>query len=208
MAQYLYLSRLRDENVLIRAIQNGVGSLTWKDYFGYASAVRDDGHYVGLTAGGLPMGSMDSASVLVKPGAVQRQRDEEAAEEQRAAGEQRDKEKEKDYTQHEKDPGEEKKVGDDGNEDETETTTDTEKPKVILRRFHGTVELNPTRLGRDAGNISDEVLVHLTGLMGAKAKIVLEIDVEVPNGVPEDKMHIINENCNTLKFKGHGFEEE
>jgi hypothetical protein len=35
----------------------------------------------------------------------------------------------------------------------------------------------------------------------------LEIDIEVPNGVPEDKVRIISENCNTLKFKGHGFEE-
>jgi hypothetical protein len=36
---------------------------------------------------------------------------------------------------------------------------------------------------------------------------VLEIDIEVPDGVPEDKVRVISENCNTLKFKGHGFEE-
>jgi len=195
MAQYLYLSRLRDDNVLIRAIQNGVGSLTWRDYFGYASAVRDDGYYIGLVAGGLPSVTMDSASVLVKPDAVQRQRDEEAA-----------KEKETVYIPGE-DEGEEKKVGDGGNGEETGVTPGQEQQKVVLRRFHGTVELDPTRLGRDAGRISDEVLIHLTGLVGAKAKIVLEIDVEVPNGVPEDKVRIISENCNTLKFKGHGFEE-
>ena len=81
------------------------------------------------------------------------------------------------------------------------------KKEVVLRRFHGTVELDATRLGRDAGRISDEVLTHLTGLVGAKAKIVLEIEIEVQDGIPEDKMRIINENCNTLKFKGHGFEE-
>lgn len=64
-----------------------------------------------------------------------------------------------------------------------------------------------TRLGRDAGRISDEVLTHLTGLMGAKAKITLKIDIEVLNGGPEGEVRIISENCNTLKFKGHGFEE-
>jgi hypothetical protein len=196
MAQYLYLSRLRDENVLIRAIQNGVGSLTWRDYFGYASAVRDDGYYVGLVAGGLPSITMDSASVLVKPDAVQRQRDEEAA-----------KEKVIVYPRSDEGGGEEKKVGDGGKGEEPGQTPVLEPQKVILRRFHGTVELDSTRLGRDAGRISDEVLIHLTSLVGAKAKIVLEIDIEVPNGVPEDKVRIISENCNTLKFKGHGFEE-
>jgi len=196
MAQYLYLSRLRDENVLIRAIQNGVGSLTWKDYFGYASAVRNDGYYVGLVAGGLPSITMDSASMLVKPDAVQHQRDEEAA-----------KEKETVYILPGEVEGEEKKVGDGGKGEDIGTTPGPEPLKVVLRRFHGTVELEPTRLGRDAGRISDEVLIHLTGLVGAKAKIILEIDIEVPNGVPEDKVRIISENCNTLKFKGHGFEE-
>jgi hypothetical protein len=76
-----------------------------------------------------------------------------------------------------------------------------------LRRFHGTVELDATRVGRDAGRIADEVLAHLTSLVGAKAKITLEIEVEAPNGVPEERVRIVSENCNTLKFKGHGFEE-
>ena len=193
MAQYLYLSRLRDENVLIRAIQNGVGSLTWKDYFAYASAVQDNGYYVGLVTASLPMVTLDTASVLVKPEAAQRQRDDEAAKEQEVV-----------YKKTEE--GEEKKVGDGGKEEETGAPTGPEPRIVILRRFHGTVELDPARLGRDAGRISDEVLIHLTSLMGAKPRIVLEIDIEVPDGVPEDKVRIISENCNTLKFKGHGFE--
>ena len=54
---------------------------------------------------------------------------------------------------------------------------------------------------------SDEVLARLTGIIGTKAKTTLEIDVEVPSGIPEDKVQIVNENANTLKFKGHGFEE-
>ena len=196
MAQYLYLSRLRDERVLLDAIRSGVGSLTWKDYFAYASAVREDGYYVGLTAGQIPSVSLDGASVLVKPEAAQRQRDDEAA-----------KEREQIYTPAEKTGGEETKI-EDGREGEyTVSVTDGEAHKVVLRRFHGTVELDPTRLGRDAGRISDEVIAHLTGLVGAKARIVLEIDVEVPEGIPEDKIRIISENANTLKFKGHGFEE-
>jgi hypothetical protein len=29
-----------------------------------------------------------------------------------------------------------------------------------------------------------------------------------PAGIPEDKLRIVNENSNTLKFKTHEFEEE
>ena len=62
-------------------------------------------------------------------------------------------------------------------------------------------------MGRDASRIADEVLSHLTSLVGAKATITLEINVEVQNGIPEDRVRIVSENSNTLKFKGHGFEE-
>lgn len=55
-------------------------------------------------------------------------------------------------------------------------------------RFHGSVTLDPTRVGRDASKIAEEVIAHLAGLMGA--------DVTV------------TENCRTLKFSDHGFESE
>jgi hypothetical protein len=103
--------------------------------------------------------------------------------------------------------GEGTKVGY-GEEGEEETKPPTDSQQVMLRRFHGTVELDPTRMSRDAGRISDKILTHLASLIGAKAKVLLEIDIEVLNGVPEDKVRIINENCNTLKFKGHGFDQE
>lgn len=196
MAQYLYLSRLRDEEVLITTIRNGAGSLMWSDYFAYASAVKEDGTYLGLVAGSIPAVTLDQASVLVKPEAAKKQREEETKKQEITSA----------YT-----TGSPLPVNG-ANEQRTEIITlpgddvDTEKT-VVLRRFHGSVELDATRLGRDAGKISDEVLTHLTSLVGAKAKIVLEIDVEVPDGIPEDKVRIINENCNTLKFNGHGFEE-
>ena len=190
LAQYPYLPRLRDEQVLIAAIRNGVGSLTWKEYFAYAAAVREDGHYVGLTAGSYPAINIDSASVLVKPDAAQKQRDEEAA------------------AQPELGPDSRQEGGTIGEAGpEVPTLPGMTPVPHALRRFHGTVELDPARMGRDAGRIADEIVAHLTSLIGAKAKITLEIDIEAPGGVPEDRVRIVTENCNTLKFKGHGFEE-
>jgi hypothetical protein len=188
-AQYIYLPRLKDEQTLVNAIREGVGSLTWKDFFAYASAVRDDGHYVGLIAGANPSITLDSASVLVKPDVAQKQREEELSKE-------------------EKPPYATQPFNAPGNIKDPTTGEAIALPPALITRFHGTVELDPARMGRDAGRIADEIVAHLTSLGGAKATITLEIAVEVPNGIPEDRVRIVNENSNTLKFKGHGFEEK
>jgi len=188
-AQYIYLPRLKDEQTLIGAIRAGVGSLTWKDFFAYASAVRDDGHYVGLVTGANPSITLDSVSVLVKPDAAKKQREEELAKEER--------------------PQFQPNL--DGTPDNIKEPAPGEAiaiPPALITHFHGTVELDPTRMGRDAGRIADEIVAHLTSIGGAKAKITLEIDVEVPNGIPEDRVRIVNENSNTLKFKNQGFENK
>lgn len=49
---------------------------------------------------------------------------------------------------------------------------------------------------------------HLIALMGANANITLEIQVDVPEGVPDNVIRIVTENCRTLKFSNHEFEEE
>ena len=78
------------------------------------------------------------------------------------------------------------------------------KPK----RFHGSVTLDPTRVGRDAGRIADEVIVHLAGLVGSRVKVTLEIEAEIPSGTPDPVVRTVTENSRTLKFVSHGFEAE
>ena len=41
-------------------------------------------------------------------------------------------------------------------------------------------------MGRDAGRIADEVISHLSGLVGANVKVTLEIEAEIPNGAPDN----------------------
>jgi hypothetical protein len=48
-------------------------------------------------------------------------------------------------------------------------------PAAQLKRFHGSVTLDPTRVGRDASRIADEVIAHLSGLVGAKVTVTLEV---------------------------------
>src|SRR5579863_1777389 len=80
-------------------------------------------------------------------------------------------------------------------------------PTAQPRRFHGNVVLEPTRVGRDAGRIADEVIAHLAGLVGSDVAVTLEISAVVQGGVPDKVVRTVTENCRTLKFKDHGFEE-
>jgi predicted AAA+ superfamily ATPase len=181
-ARYLYLPRLQDSAVLVQAIRDGLGLLTWsQETFAYADSYDEAlGRYRGLRAGQAVALSGDSPiGLLVRPeGALKQQEPEPAP------------------------PGAPPK-GPNG--------PDGPKPPVApirATRFHGTVALEPTRVGRDAGRIADEVVSHLAGLVGAHVTVTLEIDANVPTGVPDHVVRTVTENARTLKFKSQGFEAE
>jgi hypothetical protein len=77
-----------------------------------------------------------------------------------------------------------------------------------LRRFHGTVSLDPARVGRDASKIADEVISHFAGKVGAKVTVTLEIEVNLRDGATDQVVRTVTENSRTLKFTSHGFESE
>ncbi len=77
-----------------------------------------------------------------------------------------------------------------------------------LRRFYGSVKINPRVMAGDAGKIMEEVVKHLTTLYGANVQVTLEIQAHLPGGVPEETVRTVTENCRTLRFDGFGFEEE
>ena len=76
------------------------------------------------------------------------------------------------------------------------------------KRYHGSVNLDPTRAGRDASRIGDEVLAHLAGLVGAELTVTLEIEASIPSGAPDHVVRTVTENSRTLKFRDSGFEKE
>ena len=85
--------------------------------------------------------------------------------------------------------------------------TEPAPPRKQPRRFHGAVTLDTTRVGRDASRIAEEVIAHLSGLVGAQVTVTLEIEAEVPDGTPDNVVRTVTENSRTLKFESHGFEE-
>jgi len=196
-ARYLYLPRLADPAVLVHAIRDGVGMLTWpNDSFAYAESYDEAAaRYRGLCGGrNLHIADHTTAGLLVKPEIALKQLDAEVA----VPG----------NTGSTTQPGGTKGNGEEGGEggagDGESPKPSTPKPK----RYHGTVSLDPTRVARDAGRIADEVIVHLAGLVGAAVTVTLEIEAEIPAGAPDQVVRIVTENGRTLKFVTHGFESE
>ena len=68
--------------------------------------------------------------------------------------------------------------------------------------------VDPVRAAKAVGQIAEEVVSHISGLVGAKVEVTLEIEAEIPEGAPEHVVRTVTENARTLRFKSHGFEEE
>jgi hypothetical protein len=194
-ARYPYLPRLRDPQVLLDAIADGVGLLTWvHDGFGYADDYDEAaGRYRGLRGGsGIALTDPLATSLVVRAEVASRQLDAERA---AVVGT---------VTPV---PG-----ADSGSADSQEQPADSppSNPGAAPRvtRFHGTAALDPERVGRDAGKIAEEVIAHLVGLVGANVTVTLEIDAAMPSGAPDNVVRAVTENCRTLKFSTQGFEAE
>jgi hypothetical protein len=182
-ARYLYLPRLADSSVLANAISDGLSLITWQsETFGYAEGFDEAaGRYRGLRGGQRVSVSPDSSGVLVKPEITRHQLDAEVPPPPPG-----------------KDPIPPGGKGD----------LPLPEPETKVRRFHGAVSLDPTRVGRDASRIAEEVIAHLVGLVGSTVTVTLEIDAEIPAGAPENVVRTVTENSRTLKFESQGFERD
>ncbi len=86
-------------------------------------------------------------------------------------------------------------------------TGEVSRPAPQLKRFHAAVTIDPLRLGRDASQIAEEIVQHLTRVVGSQVEITLEIRADLPDGASEKLVRDVTENCRTLRFKSYGFEE-
>ena len=189
--RYGYLPRLKDAAVLLSAVRDGCALLTWpQDAFAYAESYDEAAQrYRGLRGGQHLALTDGDAGLLVRPEVARRQINAET-------------------------PTLQPVITDTdsvtpGGPDPTPPVTSpgpVAAPKP--RRFHGTVTLDPARAGRDASKITDEVITHLAGLLGSSVRVTLEIDAEIPDGVPDNVVRTVTEKSRTLKFTSHGFESE
>ena len=200
LARYIYLPRLRDPEVLLGAIQDGLRLLLWeRESFAYADGFDETNHrYRGLRCGqSVQLVEQFGEGLLVKPEVALRQRETDQPPTTSTSGSQTPA----------SDSPDDSTAGEQGEAPDEASSGDAEvnaKPK----RYYGTVELDAARVGRDAGQIAEEVIAHLSGLVGATVTVTLEIEAVAPDGVPENVVRTVTENSRTLKFTSHGFEKE
>ena len=199
-ARYLYLPRLKDPMVLTGAIRDGMALLTGqRESFAFADAFDEEkSRYRGLRGGpGVSLVDADSPGLLVK-GEVARAQLDAASAHTSVAGA----------------PGGSAMGGvaaalaGAAQAGPLGSSAGRKSVAAAPKRFHGTVSLHADRVGRDASRVAEEVIAHLTGLVGANVRITLAIEAELPSGAPEPVVRTVTENSRTLKFTSHGFEKE
>ena len=177
-ATYLYLPRLRDRQLVADAVWAAIGQLVC-DHFAYADGYDASAErYLGLTATRGGSVAIDLSGLLVTPKSA--------------------------LAQIEKEGGGRPPPG---NGEDDKIPPPKPPPPSLPRRFYASVTIDPNRAGRDVGRIAEEVLQHLTILPGTSVRITLDVQADVPEGVPDDVQRVVTENCQTLKFTSHGFEK-
>ncbi len=203
-AKYLYLPRVKNAQVLLDAIQDGVSRLTWsQDTFAYADyfdAATE--RYRGLEAGRRPTVQLNANSVVVKPDVASAQIQKDSAPPPTTTAAEDDSPAAGTHSTSSSGTAPSSTTGG------TTRATPGPTPRApVLRRFHGSAKIDATRLSRDVDVIASSVVQHLAGLLNAKVKITIEIEAEIPSGAPENVVRTVTENCRTLKFENQGFEE-
>lgn len=182
--RYIYLPRVKDRNVLIKAVRAAVGAMV-PGPFAYAERWDEkSGRYIGLVlqnAANAPV-VIDSDSVIVKPEVAEKQTLETAA---AAAA-----------------PSEPVQTPAKAAAEQTglKPTAAVVQPERDPTRFIGTVMISADRPAHEMRQIVEAIIEQLTVLPGSEVTLKLEIDAEVPNGLDRSKVRTLLENANTLGF--------
>jgi len=181
--RYIYLPRLKNQEVLIRSVQSAVAGML-PGPFAYAERWDEAaGAYLGLAIdhANNAMVVIDGDSVIIKPDAAEAHRPKPAEPSATDSG--------APQAGAPTMPGEQAPT--------PPTPTPSERNPT---RFSGVVAISPDRPARDMHQIVEAIVEQLTTLPGSKVTLRLEIDAEVPGGLDRAKVRTLIENANTLGF--------
>ena len=186
-AKYVYLPRLRDQEVLLATIQSGPGSITWQtDGFAVAAGLDESsGRYLALAAGAHP-GPISPTALLVRPEVALAQQDEEV------------------------EPGPGPGPGPQPGSGPSPGPGPGASPgPTVVTTFRGKVHLDAARPVKHFGDISKEVLDHFASQMGTDVEVTIEVVAKKPDGFADNIVRTVTENARTLKFDdSSGFAED
>lgn len=182
--RYIYLPRLKGQDVLVKAVQAAVSGML-PGPFAYAERWDDkSGTYLGLAIERAvnAVVVIDSDSLIVTPAVADAHRPMPV----------------------QSGSGDTASGTDDGtptpDEPPTEGATTTPPQEKKPTRFSGAVMISPERPARDIHQIIEAIVEQLTTLPGSQVRLRLEIEAEVPDGLERAKVRTLVENANTLGF--------
>ena len=182
--RYTYLPRVKNQAVLVKAIQAAVGGML-PGPFAYAERWDENTDtYLGLAIERAVNAAVviDSESVIIKPDVAEAhrpaQKEVETSPEGGPVG-----------------PG----VGP-SPAPQPEGTPDAPPAEKKPTRFVGTVMISSERPAREIHQIVEAIVEQLTTIPGSEVTLKLEIDAEVPSGMDKGKVRTLIENATTLGF--------
>ncbi|KFI26332.1 ATPase AAA [Haematobacter missouriensis] len=183
--RYIYLPRIKSQEVLIKAVQAAVSGIL-PGPFAYAERWDEKtGTYLGLAIShaGNAVVVIDSDSIIVKPDVAETHRPSPVPPEPTG------------------NPDEATETsGETSGSQNTGGTSESTTTEKRPTRFAGTVMVSAERPARDMHQIVEAIVEQLTIIPGSDVKLRLEIEAEVPSGLDRAKVRTLVENANTLGF--------
>jgi hypothetical protein len=188
--QFVRFERLRDETVLAEALAALLGDAFGE--FAYADTADDGGGYRGLSIGKAVTVRFDGVAVLVRRAVAE-------------AWIEATRPKPTTTPQPSTPSGPSGPAAPGG-----PTPAPPPAAPRTLRRFYGSVDLDPNRPVRDLQPIIDSVISELLRADGARLTLRLEIEATAPDGFKAEDAAVVRDNARTLRFRPEatGFSEE
>lgn len=187
---YPYLTRMKNRQVLAEAARGALSLILFDDE-GFALAESFDstiGKYAGLAVPGPSgvFGSITDQTLIVKPSV--------------AALHTKDSDKVSTETQE--------------NPSQVDASSNLsgnvllETKDEIKKRYFGVFQVDAERYSRDLTRLSQEILQHISSMDNVALDIIIEIQAKSGTGFSPEKMRVILENADALRFKQSRFEKE
>jgi predicted AAA+ superfamily ATPase len=181
--RYVYLPRVKNQEVLIKAVQAAVSGML-PGPFAYAERWDEKNDtYLGLAIerAAIAVVVIDSDSVIVRPDVAEAHRLAPTVATPVAGA-----------------PADQEGTPSAGGPGDVMTVTPPVERKPT--RFFGTVMISADRPAREIHQIVEAIVEQLTTIQGSQVSLKLEIDAEVPSGLDRAKVRTLIENANTLGF--------
>jgi len=199
LCTYCYLPRLANESVLEEAIRTGLNST---EYFAFASGF-DGTRYIDLKFNQY-VGIIERSGYLVKVDIAQKQLKEEA-ERKQAATTATPTHSNGIFTTSPDADAIYTLPNNDNIPNVFREPPASEVPKNT--HFYMSAQLDTTRIGRDVQKLVEEVISHLTSIDGTQVEVSLELNVVAPEGISQQVVRTVSENCRTLRVRSFGFDD-